>query len=113
IEFEKLKAEIEQIYYDVWVEMKVVEEEIPYEKIKQLNNAFFTKLKFTANTKNFHSVTNSMLNLVLETRKGNPISLCVIYMLVAQKLKMPIYGVNLPNLFILTYKADDTQFYIN
>jgi len=34
-------------------------------------------------------------------------------MLVAQKLKMPIYGVNLPNLFILTYKDKDTQFYIN
>lgn len=35
-------------------------------------------------------------------------------MLVAQKLKLPIYGVNLPNLFILTYKDDvHTQFYIN
>ena len=111
-EFEKLKADIEQIYYDVWVEMKV-SDDLPFEKIKVLNHAFFNKLKFTANTKNFHSVTNSMLNLVLETRKGNPISLCVIYMMVAQKLKMPIYGVNLPNLFILTYKTADTQFYIN
>lgn len=26
---------------------------------------------------------------------------------------MPIYGVNLPNLFILTYKSEETQFYIN
>jgi regulator of sirC expression with transglutaminase-like and TPR domain len=112
IEFEKLQADIEQIYYDVWVEMKITDD-LPYEKIKLLNYAFFNKLKFTANTKNFHSVTNSMLNLVLDTRKGNPISLCVIYLLVAQKLKMPVYGVNLPNLFILTYKTPDSQFYIN
>jgi regulator of sirC expression with transglutaminase-like and TPR domain len=49
----------------------------------------------------------------LDTKKGNPISLCCVYMLVAQKLKLPIYGVNLPNLFILTYKTDDGQFYIN
>ncbi|HXA01221.1 MAG TPA: transglutaminase-like domain-containing protein, partial [Cytophagaceae bacterium] len=70
-------------------------------------------LKFSANTKNFHSPANSMINVVLETKKGNPISLCVIYMLVAQKLKMPVYGVNLPNLFILTYKDKDSQFYIN
>jgi regulator of sirC expression with transglutaminase-like and TPR domain len=50
---------------------------------------------------------------VLESKKGNPISLCVVYMLVAQKLNMPVYGVNLPNLFILTYKTNDLQFYIN
>nr|HPI81434.1 transglutaminase-like domain-containing protein [Cyclobacteriaceae bacterium] len=57
---------------------------------------------------------NSLINVVLETRKGNPITLSAIYMLVAQKLKMPVYGVNLPNLFILTYKDDsNTQFYIN
>jgi regulator of sirC expression with transglutaminase-like and TPR domain len=38
----------------------------------------------------------------------------VIYLLVAQKLKMPVYGVNLPNLFVLTYKDEQhTQFYIN
>jgi regulator of sirC expression with transglutaminase-like and TPR domain len=34
--------------------------------------------------------------------------------MVAQKLKLPVYGVNLPNLFILTYKDDrNPQFYIN
>jgi len=26
---------------------------------------------------------------------------------------MPVYGVNLPNLFILTYKTEGLQFYIN
>ena len=34
-------------------------------------------------------------------------------MLIAQKLEMPVYGVNLPNMFILTYKDKDEQFYIN
>jgi regulator of sirC expression with transglutaminase-like and TPR domain len=26
---------------------------------------------------------------------------------------MPVYGVNLPNLFICTYKSPDLQFYVN
>ncbi|HEY5824655.1 MAG TPA: transglutaminase-like domain-containing protein, partial [Cyclobacteriaceae bacterium] len=73
----------------------------------------FNKLRFGANTKNFHSPGNSMINVVLESKKGNPITLCVIYMLVAQKLKMPVYGVNLPNLFILTYRDEHHTFYIN
>jgi regulator of sirC expression with transglutaminase-like and TPR domain len=54
-----------------------------------------------------------MLSNVLDTKKGNPISLCAVYMLVAKKLGLPIYGVNLPNLFVLTYKSADVTFYIN
>jgi regulator of sirC expression with transglutaminase-like and TPR domain len=54
-----------------------------------------------------------MLSTVIDTKKGNPISLCAIYMLVAKKLGLPIYGVNLPNLFVLTYKSQDVTFYIN
>jgi regulator of sirC expression with transglutaminase-like and TPR domain len=109
--FAKVKADIEQIYYETWLELK--NDQMPFDQIKTLNNVLFSNLKFSANTKNFHSPANSMINIVLETKKGNPISLCVIYMLVAQKLKMPVYGVNLPNLFILTYKDKDSQFYIN
>jgi regulator of sirC expression with transglutaminase-like and TPR domain len=85
----------------------------PMDKVRTLNAVFFSKYKFGANTKQFHAITNSMLNVVLESKKGNPISLCVIYMLIAQKLGLPIYGVNLPNLFILTYQQEKTQFYIN
>jgi len=46
-------------------------------------------------------------------KKGNPISLCVIYMLLAKRLGLPVSGVNLPSLFIITYKTPQIQFYIN
>ncbi len=109
---EKLKQELEQIYYETWLEFRA--DLHPMDQIKVVNSVLFNKLKFGANTKNFHSPGNSMINIVLETRKGNPITLCVIYMLVAQKLKLPVFGVNLPNLFILTYKdSQNTPFYIN
>jgi len=111
IELEKLKQELEQIYYETWLEFKP--DLYAFDQIKVMNSVIFNKLKFGANTKNFHSPGNSMINVVLETRKGNPITLCVIYMLVAQKLKLPVSGVNLPNLFILTYKDNNHQFYIN
>jgi len=109
--FSKLKNDIEQIYYETWLDLQ--NDLLPFDQVKVINNVLFNKLKFGANTKNFHSPANSMLNIVLESKKGNPISLCVIYMLVAQKLKVPVYGVNLPNLFILTYKTEGAQFYIN
>jgi regulator of sirC expression with transglutaminase-like and TPR domain len=111
IEYEQLSKELEQLYYEAWLEFKA--EIHPVDQIKILNSVLFGKLHFGANTKNFHSPGNSMLSVVLQTKKGNPISLCIIYMLVAQKLKMPIFGVNLPNLFVMSYKQDDVQFYVN
>jgi regulator of sirC expression with transglutaminase-like and TPR domain len=111
IELEKLKQDLEQIYYETWLEFRP--DLYPFDQIKVINGVLFNKLRFGANTKNFHSPGNSMINVVLESRKGNPITLCIIYMLVAQKLKLPVSGVNLPNLFILTYKDDNHQFYIN
>lgn len=111
ISFENLNKDFEQLYYDSWLEFK--NDLDPFDQVKVLNSVIYNKLKFRANTKNFHSPSNSMINIVMETKKGNPITLCVIYMMVAQKLKLPIYGVNLPNLFILTYKTEKLQFYIN
>lgn len=111
IEIDKLKQDLEQIYYETWLEFKP--DQYPFDQVKVINGVLFNKLKFGANTKNFHSPGNSMINVVLETHKGNPITLCVIYMLVAQKLKLPVHGVNLPNLFILTYKDQNHTFYIN
>ncbi len=111
LSLEKLRQDVEQIYYEVWLEIR--DGMHPMDQIKTLNSVIFGKLKFGANTKHFHSASNSMLNVVMESKKGNPISLCVIYLLVAQKLNLPIWGVNLPNLFILTYKSGNMQIYIN
>jgi hypothetical protein len=101
LELIKLKQDLEQIYYETWLDFKP--DLFPFDQVKIRNGALFKKLKYAANTKNFHSPGNSMLNVVLETKRGNPIPLCINYMMVAQKLKLPKKGVKLPNLFVLTY----------
>ncbi|MEY3646368.1 MAG: hypothetical protein RL127_1076 [Bacteroidota bacterium] len=106
-----LQLAMEQMYFEVWPQMR--DDLHPIDQLKILNTVMFDQLKFGANTKNFHAANNSFINVVLDSKKGNPISLCVIYMWIAQKLGMPVYGVNLPNLFVLTYKKDELQFYIN
>jgi regulator of sirC expression with transglutaminase-like and TPR domain len=104
LDFDQLNATMHQIYFDVWTSFK--NEEPPYDKIRTINSVLFNDLKFAANTKNFHSPGNSMLSNVLDSKRGNPISLCAVYLLVARKLGLPVYGVNLPNLFVLTYKSE-------
>jgi regulator of sirC expression with transglutaminase-like and TPR domain len=82
---------------------------------------FYNIHGFTGNTSNHQDPQNSYLSQVLETKKGNQISLAIIYSIIAQKLDIPVYGVNLPQHFILAY-VDETQetefeggilFYIN
>ena len=111
LDLQKIRQDLEQIYYDVWITF--TDEMNAMERIKALNSVLFSKHRFGANTRNFHSPGNSMINVVLESKKGNPITLCVIYMLVARKLKLPMHGVNLPNMFMLLYRDETHDFYIN
>ena len=112
LEYDDLKKQIEQIYQQAWVDLR--EDLHPHDEIKTLNNLLYQKLKFKGNTRNFHSPANSMINAVLDSRRGNPITLCIIYLLIAQKLELPLYGVNLPNMFVLVYKREGVKpFYIN
>jgi regulator of sirC expression with transglutaminase-like and TPR domain len=92
---------IQAIRKDIWLEINNTQ--TGFEKIKILNHIFFEKYNFQGDTKQFHAADNSCINRVLETRKGNPLSLSVIYSIVAQSLDIPLYGVNLPNHFILAY----------
>jgi len=112
LDYDDLKKQIEQIYQQAWVDLR--EDLHPHDEIKTLNNLLYQKLKFKGNTRNFHSPANSMINAVLDSRRGNPITLCIIYLLIAQKLELPLYGVNLPNMFVLVYKREGVKpFYIN
>jgi regulator of sirC expression with transglutaminase-like and TPR domain len=112
LQLSTLQNTIQQLYVEAWLSFK--SDMHPIDQVREFNHIFFSRFRFTSNTANFTAVSNSMFNQVLETRKGNPISLCVAYMLIARKLGMPIYGVNMPNLFILMYRLDEeASFYIN
>ena len=98
---EKIRQKIQEIRKDIWLEIS--DHQTAYEKVRIFNKIFYGKYHFTGNSKDYHSPLNSYLNTVIETRKGNPLSLCLLYSIIAQSLDMPVYGVNLPNHFVLTY----------
>lgn len=98
---------IDRIKLDAWLELR--EDLTSFEKIRILNHIFFKVHGFKGDTENYHQSANSLLHKVLERKTGNPISLAVIYSLVAQRLNIPVYGVNLPQHFILGYHIDDEE----
>lgn len=111
--------ELEEIKREVWMQM--IYDMSSVEKVRLINHTFYNTFGFKGNTKNFHDPQNSFLSDVLATRKGNPILLGSIYSLIAQKLDIPIYGVNLPQHFVLAYtdnyltnsEENEVLFYIN
>lgn len=101
IDFIKIKKQIEQIKQDVWLELN--DNLTALEKVKIINHILFDVHNFSGNTTNYHAPQNSYINNVLESKKGNPLLLSIIYTIISQSLEIPIYGVNLPEHFILCY----------
>ena len=116
---QKIINQLEAIKRDIWLQM--MHEASPVEKVKLINHILYNVYGFSGNTTNHQDPKNSFLSEVLESKKGNQISLAIIYSIIAQKLDIPIFGVNLPQHFILAYiddlekTADDNGilFYIN
>jgi regulator of sirC expression with transglutaminase-like and TPR domain len=116
---QKVINQIESIKRDIWIHM--MNEASPVEQVKLMNHVFYSIHGFSGNTTNHRDPQNSYISQVLENKKGNQISLAIIYSIIAQKLDIPVYGVNLPQHFILAY-LDESQgtefeggilFYIN
>lgn len=116
---QKVINQIEVIKRDIWIQM--MNEASPVEQVKLMNHVFYSIHGFSGNTANHRDPQNSYISQVLETKKGNQISLAIIYSIIAQKLDIPVYGVNLPQHFILAYLDESREsefeggilFYIN
>ena len=106
----KIHRQIEQIKQDVWLELN--DNLTALEKTKVINHILFDVHGFSGNTTNYYDPQNNFINIVLESKKGNQISLAIIYSIIAQKLDIPVYGVNLPQHFILAYVDErmETEF---
>lgn len=120
---EMITRQIASIVQDVWLELN--NDLTALEKVKVINHILFDIRGFSSNKSNFYASENFFIKNVLETKKGNPMSLGILYTIIAQSLKIPVYGVNLPKHFILAYTdeiselgfklADENEvlFYIN
>lgn len=111
--------QVEDIKREIWLNLQ--HEMSSIEKIKLINHVFYNQYGFSGNIKNHHDPQNSYISQVLESKKGNQVSLAILYATVAQRLDIPVYGVNLPQHFILGYtdeqqkdqEAGGVLFYIN
>ena len=96
---------LDKIKLDAWLELNY--DLTSYEQIKILNYILFDVHKFRGNTTDYHHIDNSLIHKVLTEKTGNPVSISIVYAIIAQRLNIPVYGVNLPQHFVLGYKSSE------
>jgi regulator of sirC expression with transglutaminase-like and TPR domain len=85
----------------------------PQQILTVINQYLFGELGFAGNEANYYDPENSYLNRVLDQRTGNPINLCLIYLLLARRLRFPIAGIGLPGHFICRYQSTAAEIYLD
>lgn len=71
------------------------------DRLRTLNQFFFNELGFSGNVNHYYDPENSYLSSVLDTRRGIPITLAVLWMELAQGLGLDASGVAFPGHFLV------------
>jgi regulator of sirC expression with transglutaminase-like and TPR domain len=120
---EIITTALARLRIDIWLELN--DELTALEKIKVLNHILYAVRKFKGVINEDNNPRLTLINMLLENHKGDAISLGALYIILAQSLDLPVYGVDLPQHFILAYTrrpidekkpfldASEVLFYIN
>ncbi|WP_234567176.1 transglutaminase-like domain-containing protein [Rhodohalobacter sp. 614A] len=83
------------------------------EKMQIMLQFVFRDLRFRGDSKDYHNPDNAYLDRVIDRRKGLPIMLSCVVMLLAHRLDLPFYGVNMPIHFMLMYETHNQEILID
>jgi regulator of sirC expression with transglutaminase-like and TPR domain len=78
-----------------------------------LHAHLFDEIGFSGNNENYYVASNSYLPAVLNSKRGLPITLCLIYKLVAQRLGLRVHGIGLPGHFMCAVETDSGMMLID
>ncbi|MBK9327758.1 MAG: transglutaminase family protein [Sphingobacteriales bacterium] len=97
----KITQKIETISKNVWIELNPALS--PLEEAHVVNHVFFQLHNFFGLQTQQLDPDLGYINNLIESKKGNSLSLGILYIILAQKNDLPVYGVNLPYHFIMAY----------
>jgi regulator of sirC expression with transglutaminase-like and TPR domain len=81
--------------------------------IAVINEYLFKIQTYHGNEENYYEPENSYLNKVIDRRKGNPISLCLIYLFLARRLHLPVTGIGMPGHFLCRFQTPTDELFID
>ncbi len=98
---------IDRIQRDCWLELN--EDLTPLEKINILNHIVYKVHAISSYLPNQNQLLGFFPDIIHNTKKASALAIGFIYLSIAQKLKISLRGINLPNQFVLAYLDDESQ----
>ena len=89
-----IQLKVENIRKKIWLELN--NSLTLLEKTTILNHFLYNVYNFSINHKNIHSPQNCFLNQMLDTKKGNQVSMAILYTILARQLDLPAQFINFP-----------------
>jgi hypothetical protein len=89
-----IQLKVENIRKKIWLELN--NSLTLLEKTTILNHFLFNINGFSINHSNKNSSQNSFLSQLLDSKKGNPVSLSILYTIIARQLELPAYFIDFP-----------------
>ena len=83
------------------------------EKCRVINRVLFHDYGFRGNHEHYTDPLNSLIDQVLARKKGIPITLSIVYLLIAHRLGLSLEPVGLPGHFVIGCYVEDTPFFID
>ena len=100
---EVILQKYQAIKQDIWLELN--DNLTALERIKVMNHILFRIYKFSG-SRNLKSPDNFFINIVIESERGNAMSMALFYMVLASEFNIPVFGVDLVGNFVLAYCDD-------
>jgi regulator of sirC expression with transglutaminase-like and TPR domain len=102
-------SKIDEIGKKIVRSMKNSSEIRPTQLIEKINHQLYKIENFKGNQEDYYNPSNSLLNIVIKRKTGNPITLSILYIQLAHSVNFRLYPVNFPSHFMVKHVLDDEE----
>lgn len=102
-------SKIDEIGKKIVRSMKNSSEIRPTQLIEKINHQLYKIENFKGNRDDYYNPSNSLLNIVIKRKTGNPIALSILYIQLAHSVNFRLYPVNFPSHFMVKHVLDDEE----
>jgi regulator of sirC expression with transglutaminase-like and TPR domain len=102
-------SKIDEIGKKIVKSMKSSSEFRPTQLIEKINHQLYKIENFKGNRDDYYNPSNSLLNIVIKRKTGNPITLSILYIHLAHSVNFTLYPVNFPSHFMVKHILDDEE----
>jgi regulator of sirC expression with transglutaminase-like and TPR domain len=92
---------------------RIAADAAPMQRLRLLNRFFFQELGFAGNVNDYYDAKNSYLHCVLQTRRGIPITLAVLYVEIATQVGLHAHGISFPGHFLVKLRMPQGEVVID